>query len=76
MNSPFGHGQPYAVLERGAESSSEVMIELCVLLSGAKTVAFKLSVMAPDILLGPQYEGIEDRPQLASLLGLFLGKAP
>ena len=45
-------------------------------MSGVKTVAFKLLVMVPDILLGPQCEGIEDRPQLESLLGLFLGKLP
>ena len=60
------------VLERGAESSSEVIVSFCVLLSGVKTVAFKLSVMAPDILLSPQYEGTEGRLQLESLLGLFL----
>ena len=45
-------------------------------MSCVKTVAFKLLVMVPDILLGPQCEGIEDRPQLESLLGLFLGKLP
>ena len=33
-------------------------------MSCVKTVAFKLLVMVPDILLGPQCEGIEDRPQL------------
>lgn len=69
---PFCHGQSYMALERGAESSSEVIVSFCVLLSGIKTVAFKLSAMAPDILLSPQYEAIEGRLQLESSLSFFL----